>query len=297
LFNFHDAEGKVVHHHQVRESGGTTALLSASGDWLVYSGWGHKIAMISRDGLTRCEFSGNEGFQKLAFVDDHTLVSFQDAEGRKQELTLFRETKDKGWKRLDKDQVEAFRTKIGAFHELHYDSRNRLLVVARYEGLVSLFRVDGQEATWIRDLDLRGRLVSSIAVSRDGQRVLLGCMDTLARVFSLEGALILSLPGHAGIVTEAAFSADDRSILTGEARSGVKIWNPEGQHVLTFKPRAGGLTHACFHSDSQRVLYSSTDGTTRFGWVLPDRIIKEAQAIGKVIPAETWAEYDRQVGR
>ena len=295
--NFHDASGALVSSYQANEAGGSATLLGPRGEWLVYACWDQRVVMIDKQTLRRCEFLDNEGYLKLAFAGEDLLVAYESDAGSGQRISLFSRDEEKGWIRCPQDRVERFSRQFGPFVLLHYDPAHKLLLVARSGGPVGIFECEGNAFRHVRDLELPGELVISMAVSRDGNRLLFGCQDTWARVISIDGELLMRLPGHTGSVIIVDSSRDGSRLLTGDARSGVRIWDAEGHHLVTYKPMTGVLSHARFHSDGRRVLVSSTDGTTRFLWATTDRIIEEARAIGRVIRPEIWADYDRRAGR
>jgi RNA polymerase sigma factor (sigma-70 family) len=76
----------------------------------------------------------------------------------------------------------------------------------------------------------------SLAVSKDGRRVIVGNSDQVARVFDLKtGELVQELKGHTGEVWGAALSADGKRAVTGAWDRSLRLWDVEtGKELRAF---------------------------------------------------------------
>ena len=76
-------------------------------------------------------------------------------------------------------------------------------------------------------------LVTSVAFSPDGARVLSGSGDTTIKLWdAATGALIRTFEGHSAWVHSVAFSRDGTRVLSGSGDGTVRIWNRETGQLL-----------------------------------------------------------------
>ena len=107
--------------------------------------------------------------------------------------------------------------------------------------------------------------VYSIALSRDGTRVVTASADHTARVWDAASGLPLSPPlVHQGAVVSAAFSSDGARVVTASWDRTARVWD-----AATGKPLSLPLEHqdhvhgAAFDADGTRVVTASNDHTAR----------------------------------
>ena len=106
------------------------------------------------------------------------------------------------------------------------------------------------------------KATSTSSWSRDSKRIVIGCRDSTARVWDVEGAgePLLLLQGHVGAVTSAAWSRPDGArILTDDGHT-VRVWNADG----TGQPRVlrgpdDAATSAAWSPDGTRILTHDGD--------------------------------------
>ncbi|MCS7022758.1 MAG: WD40 repeat domain-containing protein, partial [Gemmataceae bacterium] len=68
-------------------------------------------------------------------------------------------------------------------------------------------------------------LVTPVAYSPDGRRIVTGSGDDTAKVWDAgSGQLLLTLSGHTAWVESVAYSPDGRRIVTGSADKTAKVW-------------------------------------------------------------------------
>ena len=91
----------------------------------------------------------------------------------------------------------------------------------------------GGNPIWVWDLEedvvavLEGhdQRVSSVAFSRDGDRIVSGSYDRSVRLWNAHTLEpLLSLRGHTDPVTAVAFSADGNDVLSSSFDNTVRIW-------------------------------------------------------------------------
>src|SRR5437588_520934 len=88
------------------------------------------------------------------------------------------------------------------------------------------------------------RVVTSVALSGDGKRVLMGSGDKTARPWGSEtGKAIGGFKGHAKVVKSVALSGDGKRVLTGSEDRTARLWDSAtGKTIQTFKGHAEGVT-------------------------------------------------------
>jgi len=79
----------------------------------------------------------------------------------------------------------------------------------------------------------------AFGLARDGQRVIVGSDDVLARVYDVKtGKLIATLRGHTGSLWGAALLPDGKQALTGSGDGSLRVWDvASGQQVRAFKKK------------------------------------------------------------
>jgi len=106
-------------------------------------------------------------------------------------------------------------------------------------------------------LSLKGHtsVVSSVAWSPDGKRILSGSGDNTLKVWDAEtGQELLSLKGHTGHVRSVAWSPDGKRILSGSGDNTLKVWDADqGQEFLSLKGHTGKVQSVAFSLDGKRV--------------------------------------------
>jgi WD40 repeat protein len=119
-----------------------------------------------------------------------------------------------------------------------------------------------------------GGPVTSVTVSRDGQRIVTGSRDGVARVWRVDGVgAPIELSGHTS-VDGARFSPDGTLVLTVSIIDGsARVWRADGSGV-TRVLSAGKVVSAAFAPDGAQVLTGSGDGVGRL-WTLADGRVRE----------------------
>ncbi len=79
----------------------------------------------------------------------------------------------------------------------------------------------------------------AIVPSPDGKTIAVGDKDGNARIWSMDGKLLLTFRGHTDAVTSIAYSPDARVIFTGSLDKTVKIWELSGKLLHSLRLQDG----------------------------------------------------------
>jgi len=109
------------------------------------------------------------------------------------------------------------------------------------------------------------KLVRSLAISPDGERIATASYDTTARIWSTEnGRCLAVLAPHADAVESVVFSPDGQRVATASADGAVRLWHAtSGAMLAELRGHAGKVRKAVFSSDGSHLLSVSNDTAAR----------------------------------
>ena len=115
-------------------------------------------------------------------------------------------------------------------------------------------------------------IISSVAISPDGQRIVTGSNDKTAKVWeTATGRELFTLKAHTNEVITATFSPDGQRIVTGSNDQTIKLWDAtDGRELLTLKGHRHWVRSVAFSPDGQRIVTGSHDHTARV-WEVASR--------------------------
>jgi WD40 repeat protein/serine/threonine protein kinase len=131
-------------------------------------------------------------------------------------------------------------------------------------GVVKLFNVaSGQEKTGFAIPPLLAP--TSLALSPDGQRLMMGSLNGVVKVFDMSrGKELASLVGHVGRVNGVSYSPDGGMIATGGFDSQLKLWDAiTYQEIASLKTHGGRTFCLAFSPDGKRLVTGSEDHKIR----------------------------------
>ena len=125
--------------------------------------------------------------------------------------------------------------------------------------LLTLRRRGGQHAELVHP-----DKVTSVAFSPDGTRIVTGGRKGKARIWSVDGTLLVQLSGHKDEITDVAFSPDGSRVATSSRDKTARIWNAEsGRSLRQLKGHTDDVTSVAFSPDGSLVLTASRDHDAR----------------------------------
>ena len=103
-------------------------------------------------------------------------------------------------------------------------------------------------------------MVDSVAVTPDGQHIISGSDDTLAKVWSVANKSIVSTcVGHTSNVHAVAAMPDGQRFLSGSYDATVRVWLLDGTLKNTFKHHAAAVQALVVLPDNQHALSGCLD--------------------------------------
>ncbi|MBH8572685.1 WD40 repeat domain-containing protein [Nostocaceae cyanobacterium CENA369] len=108
-------------------------------------------------------------------------------------------------------------------------------------------------------------IVSSLAMSADGQLLVSGSWDCTIKIWYLEtGRLIRTLKGHADRVYAIALSPDEQVIASASGDRTIKLWHLEtGELLATFTGHSNIVTALAFTASGEMLVSGSLDKTIK----------------------------------
>jgi WD40 repeat protein len=117
------------------------------------------------------------------------------------------------------------------------------------------------------ELNPHGGLVTSIAVTPDSSRTVIGYANNIARIWDNKtGAVLTELSGHNFPVLDVAVFPDGSRVITTSQDTTARIWDAQtGAELLVLRGHSNGnaVNGVAVTSDGKRVVTSSLDGTAR----------------------------------
>jgi len=120
----------------------------------------------------------------------------------------------------------------------------------------------------VRMYDLQARIINKFArfggypvtsadFSPDGNYILTGHKDKIARLWDLRGALITEFKGHHSAINSVVYGPDGTQVITGSRGGTVRLWSLKGIMVERLRSPREGVTAVAISPDSRTVLMGS----------------------------------------
>ncbi len=136
----------------------------------------------------------------------------------------------------------------------------------------------------------------TVAVSRDGHRVVTASSDHTARVWDgTDGHLLFILRGHTDSVVYADFSPDGKQIVTASDDSTARVWSTNDGHlVAVLRGHWSMLYRAEFSPDGTRVV-TAGDYTARIWDASNGRLLLTLQGHTKMVQMAEFSPDGKQI--
>ena len=106
--------------------------------------------------------------------------------------------------------------------------------------------------------------VTSVALSRDGGRLVTGSVDETARLWNVRtGDELRVLRGHTGSIVAVAFSRDGARVATASTDNTARVWETSSGEFRMFEGHQEALTSVRFSPEGKRIVTASIDGQVR----------------------------------
>ena len=122
-----------------------------------------------------------------------------------------------------------------------------------------------EQPALLRNLTGHTSLVSSVAISADGQTLASGSYDNTIKVWNLStGKRVDTLTGHRDGVESIAISADGQTLVSGSYDNTIKVWNLSiGEEARTLTGHRDNVFSVAISADGQTLASGSRDNTIK----------------------------------
>jgi WD40 repeat protein len=131
-----------------------------------------------------------------------------------------------------------------------------------------------RENSFYKILAAQANAVTSLAVSPDGTKVVIGSPDGVVSLWDCRGKIIRTFKAHKSFVLSAAFSPGSNYILTGSMDRTARLWNLEGKKLRELSGHGGFVLSVTFSPDDRHILTGSVDDIARL-WNRQGKLLRE----------------------
>jgi WD40 repeat protein/serine/threonine protein kinase len=138
----------------------------------------------------------------------------------------------------------------------------------------------------------------SVAVTRDGQRIVTGSGEGPAKLWdAVSGRELLTLNGHTAAILSIAFTPDEQRIVTGSYDATARLWDAvDGHELRKFVGHSGRIWRVAATPDGERIVTGGEDGTARLWDALSGQELLKIHAhLGRVVSVAVTPDGQRLV--
>ncbi|MFC1766079.1 protein kinase [Planctomycetota bacterium] len=205
---------------------------------------------------------GHETVSRASFSPDGTRI-----------VSSSRDTTVRVWDATTGTELLVLRGhKAVVFSAVYSPDGKRIVSAGAGAGRSGQFTMPGMMKVWDGEtgaelMTLRGHkgIITSVAFSPDGKRIVSGGFDKTVRVWNAEnGVELMTLRAHEGFVYSVAFSPDSKRIVSGSLDNLVKVWDAvTGDAVTVLQGHRSYVLSVAFSPTRDQIISSSSDGTIR----------------------------------
>lgn len=239
-----DLNGKIIQSYPV--SSGVESLLSTGRGRFVYVGLFDqsikKIDLSSRDLIS---LAGHFGI-----VNSIASYGFNDEK-------ILTASDDKTVKLWNLKEDLSDRISTSRLGRLSYHNKKKYFLHSEKDSLVFISNFRETKEIVLKKQKI---VITSVAISRCSDYLLVGGNGGFLRLLSKKGLLEKSLSGHRGNISSLAFSDDGEMIISSSQDSTMRIWDTNGNLKETFFERAGAINSLEISKNNNIILSGSSDG-------------------------------------
>ncbi|KAF8905197.1 hypothetical protein CPB84DRAFT_1845005 [Gymnopilus junonius] len=140
-------------------------------------------------------------------------------------------------------------------------------LVGHSNSVTSIWNADVGKEEWKLEGHSEGHsnVVLSVAIYRDGRKVVSGSLDNTVRIWDADsGKEEWKMEGHAKSAWSVTISRDGRRVTSGSDDHSVRVWNSDtGKEEWRVKGHSGIVRAVAMSHDGRRVISGSSDFTVR----------------------------------
>jgi WD40 repeat protein len=157
--------------------------------------------------------------------------------------------------------------------------------------------LDRQSGVAVRHFGQHLAKVNALALSPDGQTLVIGSDDKALRVWNLtRGSESKRIQGDNGKLNSIAFSRDGRAVATGSADKVARLWDLEsGNEIRRFEGHSGEVWSVAISPEGNRLLTGSGDKTARLWDLKSGDEIREFKGSASEIFSAVFSPDGKQV--
>jgi WD40 repeat protein len=135
--------------------------------------------------------------------------------------------------------------------------------------------------------------IRSVAFFPDGERLVTGGDDGIARIWEISsGQEVASVEHGGGEVIGVAFSPNGELVATAGSDGTARIWEISSGEEVARVEHAGGVTAVAFSRDGARLATASEDNTAEVWYLRPEALIREAcSRLTRNLSRDEWRTY------
>lgn len=162
-------------------------------------------------------------------------------------------------------------------------------------GHLKIYNLAG--GTLSSDINAHTGMVSAIAYSADGSRIVTGGYDDKVKIWSSTGTLLFTCPGHTGDITGVKVTPDNTYVVSGSTDDKIKVWDlATGALVRTISGHTGDVKGIDLSPNGHHIASASQDATCRIWHLATGTELYSLSVPGNIpVTAVAWSPNGTQL--